>query len=102
MSDAKSITKAVRVQRATVFGYFLFLVGLYFLANNVKEWLAGGSWLSALSGAVLGAFAIGSAVLMAVNPGSIRAGEDAAPTYLLVLAVVATAFTVLSSVLIFT
>lgn len=100
MSHLKSIPEGVQVQRATVFGYFLFLVGLYFLANNVEQWLEGGAWLSALSGAVLGAFAVGSGVMMAVNPDSVRAGQDVAPTYLLALALVATALTIVPIVLI--
>lgn len=101
MTGHRNTDDGIHVRRATVNGYLLFLVGVYLFANNLEGWLSGDPLLSVLSGAVLGAFAVASAVLMAVNPDTVSGGTDTAPRYVVLLALAATVATVLSLALLF-
>jgi surface polysaccharide O-acyltransferase-like enzyme len=78
------------IQRATLQGYLLILLGLLFVVENAVSVLAASGSLTGISGVVLGFFAIGTGVLVSVRPENVSRGTEPAPTYLYVLAGVAT------------
>jgi surface polysaccharide O-acyltransferase-like enzyme len=81
---------SISIQRATLQGYLLILLGLLFVVENAVSVLASKGSLTGISGVVLGLFAIGSGVLVYVRPEKVSRGTDPAPTYLYVLAGVVT------------
>lgn len=101
MNNNTATVSSISIHRAALHGYLILLVGLLFLVENAIALTAGMS-LTAISGIALGLFGIGGGALGYFKPERFPHGAEPAPTYLYILAGVATVFfgfTILSLVL---
>ena len=81
---------SISIHRATLQGYLMFLLGLLFVVENILSMFTTGLSLVDLSGIALGLFAIGGGALGYFRPEQLSRGTEPAPTYLYVLACIAT------------
>lgn len=90
MNSSSGRLASISIHRATLQGYLLVLVGFLFIVENALSVLRTGGTLTEISGIVLGLFAIGGGAVSYFDPDQFSRGTEPAPTYLYVLAGVAT------------
>ncbi len=78
------------IQRVTLQGYLVLLVGLLFIVQNTRSAISTGVSIADGSGIVPGLFGIGSGVFGYLRPNQLPRGTEAAPPYLYALASIAT------------
>ncbi|EMA45630.1 hypothetical protein C448_07332 [Halococcus morrhuae DSM 1307] len=81
---------SISIRRATFQGYLVFLLGMLLIVENVLSALTTGDFYTDIIGIALGLFAIGGGVLSYLRPEQLSRGTEPAPTYLYVIAGIAT------------
>jgi len=94
------MSPSTSLHRAALQGYLIALLGLLFVIENALSVLTTGGSVTDISGIVLGLFAIGGGILGYFSPERFPHGSEPAPTYLYVLAGIATVAFVVAMVLI--
>ncbi|WP_089816187.1 hypothetical protein [Halomicrobium zhouii] len=100
MNGSSTTVPSVSIHRAALQGYLLVLLGFLFVIENALSVLTASVSGAHVSGLVLGLFGIGGGVLGYSSPERFPRGTEPAPTYLYVLAGVATVAFVFSILLI--
>ena len=89
VNSSNATAPSISIRRATLQGYLVFLLGLLLVIDNTLAALSTGTSLADISGTAVGLFAIGGGVLSHIRPERIPRGAESPPTYLYVLAGIA-------------
>jgi hypothetical protein len=90
MSSGRVDIDSFSIQRASLTGYLIILVGLGFAVDYGWRAISSGVTLVTVSAMILGLSAIAGGVLGHLRPDELPNGTEPAPTYLYILASIAT------------
>lgn len=90
MSSSETNIDSRSIRRASLSGYLLILVGLTFVIDYGWRALSSGVTLVTVAAMIVGLFTIAGGILGHLRPNELPNGAEPAPTYLYVLASIAT------------